>query len=87
MLIIERYKEGKPILDICDEFEVSRGTVLRLARAAGLARRPKRRVPEEIRAIVVEELERGDMYKEIAARYDVSESWVHLIEGSWSNAL
>lgn len=73
--IAQRYADGVPVDDICNEFECARNTVLRIARMFGIPKRPKATDPER-KARIIEAYKRGDAIKNIAARERVHASWV-----------
>ena len=78
MMIIDRYANGDPVQEIADDFECTRGTVNRLARAAGLPKRPKS-FPVSTRQAVIKDLKTERYYSEIAARHKVSEAYISLV--------
>lgn len=73
--IIELYAKGVPVRDIVERFGCSRNTVLRYARAAGLAKRPKH-FPEKIRLAALAMYKDGRSIAEIQARLGVSQSYI-----------
>lgn len=77
--IIAEYKEGVVVENIADRYGVSRNTVLRLARMAGLPKRPKRKISDEHKATALRMLAQGELYSVIAKHVGASESWVHYL--------
>lgn len=73
--IIALYSKGMKIRDICDMFECSRNTVLRLARQAGLKKRPKSFDPE-IRNNCLIMLRANKKLAEISEAWGVSQAYV-----------
>lgn len=75
LLIIQHYTDGIVVAEIQAEFDCSRNTVLRYARAAGLDRRPKC-FPSTIRNDVVKLLKEGKSYNEIRTKWKVSLAYI-----------
>lgn len=75
ILIIADYANGVSVIDIQNKFECSRQTVLRLARAAGLPKRPKC-FPEQIRRSALAMLELKRPLAEIKASLGCSEAYL-----------
>jgi hypothetical protein len=76
MLIIQAYRGGAKVADIAEMYECSPKTVLRLARFAGLAKRPKAIIPVSTvkRALVQLRLKRS--LREIADELKVSQGFL-----------
>lgn len=79
MEIVRMYRDGVPIIEICEVFECSRGTVLRMARAAGLPRRPKNKFPEKTKTDAIEMLKQGMLQEDIAKELGTSVAWVSIL--------
>lgn len=67
LVIAERYRKGVKVVDIADEFECSIHTVLRIARAMDLAKRPKSDDPAR-RTRVIELAKGGGLSQKQIAR-------------------
>lgn len=76
--IIAMYARGERVSKIADAYDVSTGTVLRLARASGKPRRSKRLFDDDVVAGVLAQLRDNVAYKEIARTFGVSEAWISL---------
>ena len=76
--ILREYARGDKVTVIQDRYECSRQTVLRLARAAGLPKRPKRVVSEAARASILLAWDKGQPLREIALKHGVSEAFVSM---------
>lgn len=73
--IIVKYANGDPVEDIAREYDCTRHTVLRLARHAGLPKRPKH-FPEEVRAAVLKDYDDGLPYAVIVKKHKVSMAYI-----------
>lgn len=78
MLVIRDYARGDKVQDIADRYECSRGTVMRHARIAGLAKRDKSPVPGR-KAGILADYVAGEPVQKIADKYDVAPSRVSQI--------
>lgn len=80
-LIMQAYASGRPLKEIEEKYECSRGTILRYARAAGLEKRGQsaRRLPAATRATALLLLKEKKPLAEISARLGVSEAWLSLL--------
>lgn len=83
--IIQDYKAGVDVNDIADRYDVTKSTVLRWARAAGLQPRPKG-ASEAQEATAIAMLQDGEPLKKIAEYVGYSEAWVsHLAKKNGLN--
>jgi DNA invertase Pin-like site-specific DNA recombinase len=81
--IVRQYRDGIPVIEIAEEFDCSRGTVLRLARAAGLAPRSKRLFTQVQRDEALRRFDNGEPLDHIANVLGTSVAWVsHLARDS-----
>jgi transposase len=84
IVITRAYRNGDQVRDIEERFGCSRQTVLRYARLAGLAKRPKH-FPQDIRAAVIADYKEMNGNRprfsvtELAALHDVSPAYVSKI--------
>lgn len=74
MSIIQDYAKGRPVQDMVDFYECSRNTILRLARLAGLPKRPKC-FPTKIKESTLVLLKRGVPLKDIQQKLKVSPAY------------
>jgi hypothetical protein len=75
--VIAMYASGTPVQKICDKFEISRSQVLRLARMAGLAKRPKHFDPK-IKKRCLALIRRKLPHKNIAELLNISVAYVSI---------
>lgn len=73
--ILEMYALGVPVDMIAADFRCSRGTVLRHARQAGMAKR-QRGLGEELLKLADKLIKDGKPFLQIAKRLNRSEAWV-----------
>lgn len=74
--IAVKYDKGTRVQDIADEFEVSSHTVLRIARAYGLKKRPRQRFGNEIKKGVLTDWKANMPLTAIAKTWGVSVAYV-----------
>lgn len=78
VLVTRDYARGVPVKDIAEKYDCARGTVLRHARIAGLAKRDKSPVPGRKEGILADYIA-GMSIQDIADKYDVVPSRVSQI--------
>lgn len=70
-----KYENGTPVDEIAAQYDMHRSTVLRHARNAGLDKRPKTKLSNEKKALLIADI--GTMpQQEIAEKYNVSDAYV-----------
>lgn len=80
IVVTRAYENGEHVDRIVNRYGCGRTTVLRYARLAGIAKRPKH-LPEEIRRSVLREYRAGVPVATIALTHDVSQAYVSTVAG------
>lgn len=70
-----KYERGMHVNEIAAQYDMSRNTVMRHARNAGLLKRPKTKLTHESKNLLINDIGLISQ-KEIAEKYNVSEAYV-----------